>query len=126
MESSTEFNMPTLSAAGQELSDFVLEGWELIDSVELDFNEDGIADYVGVQEKAPDEGGVYGDPYEPLTAEGIELSQEMIKMPEEVYLHNYCNEDCVLYTLSNKEQDDKWKHYLAMYRWQDKSLTVLA
>ena len=287
----TKFNIPTLPAAGRKLSDFVPEGWELIDSVELDFNEDGIADYVGVQERAPDEGyyyppyfrilfgivsdglgqyrldfqdenlirardegGVYGDPYEPLTAEGtsfsthtyggcaerwseaytytyrdgtwyltqsedydaygeyitsytrndwengirtrmrrssefsdmelrwaeyediedweedeeydltyemrldepytiyqagkrwwlapdrvtdyevreivlaegIELSQEMIKMPEEAYLHNYCDEDCVLYTFSNKEQDDKWKDYLAMYRWQDKSLTVLA
>lgn len=287
----TKFDIPTLPAAGQELSDFVLEGWELMDSVELDFNEDGITDYVGVQEKAPDEGyyyppyfrilfgivsdgpgqyrldfqdenlirardegGVYGDPYEPLTAEGtsftthayggsawrdseaytytyregtwyltqsevydaygeyityyarndwesgirtrmsrssefsdmelrwaeyediedweedeeydltyemkldepftlwqagkrwwlapdrvtdyevreivltegIELSQEMIRMPEEAYLNDYCDEDCVLYTFSNKEQDDKWKHYLAMYRWQDKSLTVLA
>ncbi len=287
----TIFNIPTLPAAGRKLSDFVPEGWELIDSVELDFNEDGIADYVGVQEKAPDEGyyyppcfrilfgivsdgsgqyrldfqdenlirarnegGVYGDPYEPLTAEGtsfsthayggsaerwseaytytyrkgtwyltqsevydgygeyityyarndwesgistqmrrssefsdmelrwaeyediedweedeeydltyemrlgepftlyqagkrwwlapnrvtdyevreivlaegIELSQEMIRMPEKAYLNDYCDEDCVLYTFSDKKQDDKWKHYLAMYRWQDKSLTVLA
>lgn len=41
---------PELPATGTQLSDFVAEGWELMDSVELDFNEDGIIDYVGVQE----------------------------------------------------------------------------
>lgn len=41
---------PELPATGTRLSDFVAEGWELMDSVELDFNEDGIIDYVGVQE----------------------------------------------------------------------------
>lgn len=278
----------TLPATGRELSDFVAEGWELMDSVELDYNGDGITDYVGVQETSPDEGyyvdcfrilfaivsegagqyrldfqdenlirtrtegGVFGDPYEPLTAEGasftthafggsawkwseantytyrdgtwylsgseysygygpyithekkedwergirtqrmrsddfddmeqhwgtyefdpddgvfdleyemeldepptlyqagkrwwlaldrvtdwevreivlaegIELSQEMIQMPETNSFFHYCDEDCMLYTFSIEEQDDdKRKYYLAMYRWQDKSLTVLA
>lgn len=277
----------TLPATGRELSDFVAEGWELMDSVELDYNGDGITDYVGVQETSPDEGyyvdcfrilfaivsegpgqyrldfqdenlirtrtegGAFGDPYEPLTAEGvsftthafggsawkwseahtytyrdgtwylsgfeysddgpyitveikedwergirtrrmrsddfddmkqhwgtyefdpddgvfdleyemeldepptlyqagkrwwlapdrvtdwevreivlaegIELSQEMIQMPETQYLNDYCDEDCVLYTFSIMEQDEnKRKYYLAMYRWHDKSLTVLA
>lgn len=51
----TKFSIPTLPAAGQKLSDFVPEGWELMDSVELDFNEDGIADYVGVLEVPNDE-----------------------------------------------------------------------
>jgi len=41
---------PELPAAGTQLSDFVAEGWEIMDSVELDFNQDGIVDYVGVQE----------------------------------------------------------------------------
>lgn len=41
---------PELPATGTKLSDFVAEGWELLDSVELDFNQDGIVDYVGVQE----------------------------------------------------------------------------
>lgn len=41
---------PELPATGTQLSDFVAEGWEIRDSVELDFNEDGIVDYVGVQE----------------------------------------------------------------------------
>lgn len=41
---------PELPAAGTQLSDFAAEGWEIMDSVELDFNEDGIVDYVGVQE----------------------------------------------------------------------------
>ena len=98
-----------LPGIGRQLDDFVPEGWELLDSIELDFNEDGISDYVGVLEAAPiqmegyvmrpdyprilfaiasdgtggycldfqdinlirtrDEGGIYGDPYLPLTAE---------------------------------------------------------
>ncbi|MDE7427998.1 MAG: hypothetical protein K2N00_01780, partial [Lachnospiraceae bacterium] len=93
------------------------EGWELLDSVELDFNEDGITDYVGVLQEAMvhmdgywtyqgyprilfaiagdgakryrlnfqdinlirtrDEGGVYGDPYLPLTAEGVSFTTHM-------------------------------------------------
>lgn len=284
----TKRSMPTLPATGCELSDFVAEGWELLDFVQLDYNGDGITDYVGVQEASSDEeinrgwydfpgfrilfaivsegpgqyrldfqdenlirtreeGGVYGDPYEPLTAEGtsftthafggsawkwseaytytyrdgtwylirtesdygymgyitdytrndwesgirtkrkrsdmeqnweeddileddgvydleyemrldepltlyqagkrwwlapdrvtdlevrrivlaegIELSQEMIKLPEKASLRDYCDENCVLYTFSCGGQDNQWKHYLAMYRWQDKSLYVLA
>lgn len=41
---------PILPSTGRSLADFVPEGWQLLDSVELDFNGDGIADYVGVQE----------------------------------------------------------------------------
>lgn len=286
----TKLNIPTLPATGCELSDFVAGGWELLDSVELDYNGDGVTDYVGVLQAADqeidgywyyssgfrilfaiasegpgqyrldfqdenlirtrEEGGVYGDPYEPLTAEGtsftthafggsawkwseaytytyregtwyltrsetdygygpyttdytrndwergirtqkkrstefsdmeqyweedvpegeevydleyemrldepltlyqagkrwwlapdrvtdwevrrivlaegIELLQEMIKSPEKVSHGNYCDENCVLYTFSCGGQDNQWKHYLAMYRWQDKSLYVLA
>ncbi|MDE5952444.1 MAG: hypothetical protein K2H12_12820 [Acetatifactor sp.] len=47
---------PELPATGTQLSDFVAEGWEIRDSVELDFNEDGIVDYVGVQEVPLDKG----------------------------------------------------------------------
>ncbi|MDE6675933.1 MAG: hypothetical protein K2K19_14175, partial [Acetatifactor sp.] len=61
-----------------------------------------------------------------VLAEGIELSQEMIKAPETAYLHYYCDENCVLYTFSCGEQNEQWKHYLTMYCWQDKSLNVLA
>ena len=287
----TKCSVPTLPATGCELSDFVAEGWELLDCVELDYNGDGITDYVGVLQMADqeidgwwyyspgfrilfaivsegpgqyrldfqdenlirtrEEGGVYGDPYEPLTAEGtsftthafggsawkwseaytytykegtwyltrsetdygygpyttdyakndwergirtqrkrstsfsdmeqhweeddileddgiydleyemrldepltlyqagkrwwlapdrvtdwevrrivfaegIELSQELIKAPETVHLKDYCDENCVLYTFSCGGQDDQGKRYLAMYRWQDNSLYVLA
>lgn len=101
-----------LPSVGRELADFVPEGWELMDSVTLDFNEDGVLDYVGVLESHADpdleeescelppgprvlfaaasdgadryrldfteenlirtaaEGGPFGDPYEPLTAQG--------------------------------------------------------
>lgn len=106
---------PLLSETGSRLTDFVPEGWELWDNVELDFNEDGIPDYVGVLQAAltdedgdqtfqleyprilfavasdgtagycldfqnvnvirtRDEGGVYGDPYQPLTAEGTSFT----------------------------------------------------
>lgn len=102
---------PQLPETGRQLADFVPEGWEVWDSVELDFNEDGIPDYaVVLQAVSPnedgyleyrldyprilfaiasdvkegycldfqeenvirkrDEGGVFGDPYQPLTAEG--------------------------------------------------------
>ena len=276
--------VPALPATGRTLPDFVAEGWELIDSVELDYNEDGVTDYVGVQEasdgewaglrilfgvvsegagqyrldfqdenliRTREEGGVFGDPYEPLTAkgtsftthayggsawkwseaytytyrdgtwylirsedsygygpyitdyvindwdsgvytrtmrssefndmekhwgdyegmeddgeydlayemkldepitlfqagkrwwlapnrvtdwgvqrivlaEGIELSQEMIRTPETAYLYDYCDENCVVYDFSRQVQENDWRYYLAMYRWQDKSLTVLA
>lgn len=47
---------PELPVAGTQLSDFVAEGWEILDSVELDFNQDGIVDYVGVQEVPLDKG----------------------------------------------------------------------
>ncbi len=101
---------PKLPETGEKLSDFVPEGWELHDSAELDFNGDGIPDYVAVLQlslvdmgdyhmyqegprilfaimgegaggyrldfqdsnliRTRDEGGVFGDPYLPLTAEG--------------------------------------------------------
>lgn len=97
--------VPQLPETGREIGDFVPEGWELLDSVELDFNEDGKADYVGVLQtgyegsprilfaiasgatdgyhldfqninliRAGNEGGVYGDPYQPLTAEGTSFT----------------------------------------------------
>jgi len=107
--------VPTLPVMGSRLTDFIPERWTLWDSMELDFNEDGIPDYVGVLDTVlpdtedgsrPDfmpprilfaiasegdgslppgfsghqsdthteEGGVYGDPYEPLTAEGTSFT----------------------------------------------------
>lgn len=108
-DSRTLDTVPALPATGKQLSDFIPHGWTLIDSITLDFNEDGLMDYVGVLEHQPDseyetcklpfcprimfaiasdaagqykldfqdmnlirtrdEGGVFGDPYEPLTAE---------------------------------------------------------
>lgn len=110
----TPIEVPQLPDTGRQLEDFVPEGWELLDSVELDFNEDGVSDYVGVLEaimadgedyftyqgyprilfaiagdgakgyrldfqdinliRTSGEGGVYGDPYLPLTAEGVSFS----------------------------------------------------
>ena len=102
--------IPQLPGTGRKLEDFVPEGWEILDKVELDFNEDKIPDYVGVLQavltdadghlafqdyprilfaiasdgegeyrldfqdinliRTRSEGGVFGDPYVPLTAEG--------------------------------------------------------
>lgn len=257
--------VPQLPETGREIGDFVPEGWELLDSAELDFNEDGKADYVGVLQtdyegsprilfaiasgatdgyhldfqninliRAGNEGGVYGDPYQPLTAEGtsfttcayggsawrwseeyaytyrdggwwltssedtygyfgcttlyrkndwesgvgvrkkrgnkfgdmegdgeydviyelaldepltleqagwcygvasnrvtgwevaditfgkgIALSRDQVMLPDKTYV-NYCDEVCMLYTFS-----DEVSHYLAMYRWRDRVLSVL-
>ncbi len=48
-ESETETEKaPQLPETGSRLTDFVPDGWELWDSVEMDFNEDGTPDYVGV------------------------------------------------------------------------------
>ncbi len=96
--------VPQLPGTGERLRDFVPEGWVLLDSVELDYNEDGVTDHVGVLETgeglprilfavASDgtdgyrldfqninliptsvEGGAYGDPYQPLTAEGTSFT----------------------------------------------------
>jgi len=109
------FHVPALPDTGSGLTDFVPEGWTLWDSVELDFNEDGIPDYVGVLDtvlpdmedgtrpdfmpprilfaiasdgagryrldfqdinliRTREEGGIFGDPYEPLTAEGTSFT----------------------------------------------------
>lgn len=113
-EESASREVPQLPETAGELAGFVPEGWEILDSVELDFNEDGIPDYVGVLEAAMideggywtyqddprilfaaagdgaggyrldfqdinlirtrGEGGVFGDPYEPLTAQGMSFT----------------------------------------------------
>lgn len=39
-----EKEAPQLPETGKKLVDFVPEGWELLDSVELDFNEDGMTE----------------------------------------------------------------------------------
>lgn len=105
--------IPKLLETARELAGFMPEGWEIMDSVELDFNEDGVTDYVGVLEavstdeedawypgeprilfaaasegtkgyrldfqdinliRTRTEGGVFGDPYMPLTAEGTSFT----------------------------------------------------
>lgn len=104
-----------LPETGRRIEDFVPDGWELWDSVETDFNGDGVSDGIGVLQavmteedgsktyqleyprilfavasdgtagyrldfqdgnviRARDEGGVYGDPYLPLTAEGASFT----------------------------------------------------
>lgn len=42
--------LPQLPKTGSKLVDFVPEGWEISDSAVLDFNEDGIFDYIGLLE----------------------------------------------------------------------------
>ena len=113
-EKSAPWETPQLPVKASNLTAFLPEGWALLDSVELDFNQDGISDYVGVLEAAGiegeedwtyqdvprilfaaagdgaegyrldfqdinlirtrAEGGVFGDPYEPLTAEGASFT----------------------------------------------------
>ncbi len=42
--------VPVLQKIGESIDDFVPEGWELIDSIELDFDNNGLMDRVGVLE----------------------------------------------------------------------------
>ena len=97
--------IPLLPARADDAASFIPDEWSLLDSVELDFNSDGLIDVVGVLHHPFDEdgrwyprilfaalqttdgkytldfqdinlvrgegeGGVFGDPYLPMTAEG--------------------------------------------------------
>ena len=99
--------MPYLNDLGDTIESYVPKGWQLLDSIDLDFNDDGTMDKVGVIEKNYEdkdydawyyprilfalrgsessyvldfedinlvrharEGGVFGDPYLPLTTDG--------------------------------------------------------
>lgn len=109
-EAESTYIAPKLPASGQSLSDFIPADWTLLDSVELDFNEDDVTDYVAVLEAIPSEeketwryprilfaiasdksqyrldfqdinlirtrseGGIYGDPYLPMTADGASFT----------------------------------------------------
>lgn len=53
---------PVLPKTGGSLADFVPEGWRMMDSVELDFNEDGYSDYVGVLEADIPKASYWGYP----------------------------------------------------------------
>lgn len=55
-------------------------------------------------------------------AAGAEISEEKVTRPDEAYLE-YCDEDCVLYSFSDR---DSGQYYLAMYRFEDRTLTVAA
>lgn len=52
----------------------------------------------------------------------VDLSGELVVLPDEAYIY-YSDEDCVLYTFSDEEEAF---YYLAMYRWEDKVLSILA
>jgi len=56
----------------------------------------------------------------------VDLSEKDVKLPESGDLYDYCDEDCVLYRFSVEKEPERWNSYLAMYRWQDKTLSVLA
>ncbi|MDE7477107.1 MAG: DUF5050 domain-containing protein, partial [Lachnospiraceae bacterium] len=55
-------------------------------------------------------------------AAGVELPENMVDFPNEGDI-DYCDENCVLYTFSDRDEDFD---YLVLYRWQDKVLSVLA
>lgn len=135
--------IPKPPASGIRLTDFIPQDWELMDSVELDYNEDGIPDYVGVLEhiwkeddgdymlsprilfavysegqnrycldfwdvnliRARSEGGVFGDPYLPLTEEGKSFTTHAYggsawKWSED---YTYTCEDGTWYLTASKE-----------------------
>lgn len=60
-------------------------------------------------------------------AADVELSEDRVKLPEKEdgFGLEYCDENCVLYTFF-PDNDRENGSYLAMYRWQDKVLSVVA
>lgn len=60
-----------------------------------------------------------------VLAADVELSEDMIKLPENAYFED-CNENCGLYEFSTGSDTDEEFYYLAMYSWQDKVLSVVA
>lgn len=156
----TPIEVPQLPDTGSQLADFVPEDWELLDSVELDFNEDGVSDYVGVLEaimadgeayfiyqsyprilfaiasdgedgyhldfqdinliRTRDEGGVYGDPYLPLTAEGVSFTTHMYggsawKWSED-FTYTYCKG---IWWLTSSEETYGYGDYTTDYSKDD-------
>lgn len=152
--------VPQLSDTGRRFEDFVPEGWEILDRVELDFNEDGISDYVGVLEaslvsgegglvyqnyprilfaiesdgadgyrlnfqdinliRARYEGGVYGDPYLPLTAEGTSFTTHTYggsawKWSED-FTYTYCEG---VWLLTSSEDTYGYGDYITSYSKDD-------
>lgn len=59
-------------------------------------------------------------------ATDVELSEDMVRLPDEASWIYYCDENCALYTFNTSSDTDKGFDYLAMYCWQDKVLFVLA
>lgn len=150
----------SLPVTGKQLSDFVPDNWTLMDSVTLDFNEDGIMDYVGVLEHQPDseyetcelpfcprilfaiasdasgqydldfqdenlirtrvEGGPFGDPYEPLTAEGNSFTTNSYGGSawkwSEAYTYTYKKEE---WYLTAAENTSNYAGYIIDHRIDD-------
>lgn len=44
---------PEIPLKGKQLSDFIPENWELFDQASLDFNQDGVEDFVGIMKHIP-------------------------------------------------------------------------
>jgi len=153
--------VPALAETGKELTDFIPEGWALLDSVTLDFNEDGVTDYVGVLEydgaseeeeeeqyylsprilfavfgdsagkyhlsfqdanliRAGSEGGVFGDPYMPLTSEGTSFSTHSFGGSawkwSENFTYTYIEDE---WYLTEAEEDYGYGPYITDYSKDD-------
>lgn len=157
----TPKEVPQLPDTGGSVEDFVPEGWKLLDSIQLDFNEDGILDYVGVLEAAlidmdgywmyqdvprilfaiagdgtdgyrldfqdmnlirtRDEGGVFGDPYQPLTAEGTSFTTHAYGGSAWRWSENrtYTYRQDTWWLTSSEESYGYYDDYITSYRKDD-------
>lgn len=149
--------IPRLPLTGSQLTDFVPEDWWLLDSVELDFNEDGIFDYVAVLQvewkenrrtseyprilfavasegagqyrldfqnenliRNSEEGGVDGDPYLPLTAEGKAFTTHSYGGSEWRWSEDYTYEYMEgTWYLTLAEEIDGYQDYITEYSRDD-------
>ena len=55
----------------------------------------------------------------------VKLSEDVVELPDEAWIR-YNDENCALYAFHPDSDTDEDFYYLAMYRWQDKTLSVLA
>lgn len=63
-------------------------------------------------------------------AAGISITEEQVISPGAVYWYNhwydYCDENCLLYTFTISGENENPQYFLAMYRWEEQSVFVLA
>lgn len=59
-------------------------------------------------------------------AAGISITKDQVISPDAAYMYDYCDENCLLYTFTISGENENPQYFLAMYRWEEQSVFVLA